>query len=109
MTGHTHTVAEWLAMTSIASSGYAAFSAFYFLLVDAELADFDPRPALSRAVESGHQVAVHAGHDLNRAIATGQRVGHRAAACAKHAPRHAAISTAALLMLLTSSAPEATR
>ncbi len=40
-------------MVDIAASGYAAFSCFYFLLVDADLADFDPRPAMFRAVESG--------------------------------------------------------
>lgn len=93
MTGHTHTVAEWLAMTSIASGGYASFSFFYFLLVDAEPTDFDPRPALSRAVKAGHQAAVHAGHDLNRAIASGQRA-------ARLSLRDAAISLAALLALL---------
>lgn len=53
MTGHTHTLADWAAMTCMAASGYSAFSFFYFLLVDAALTDFDPRPALARLVESG--------------------------------------------------------
>lgn len=54
MTGHTHTLAEWASMVCMAASGYSAFSFFYFLLVDAALADFDPRPAFRRLVESGH-------------------------------------------------------
>lgn len=67
----------------------------FFLLVDAEFT------ALHRAVEAVHQAAVHAGHDVNRAIATTQRASRAAA-------QSAAISAAALLMLL-SSASEATR
>jgi hypothetical protein len=98
----THTFAEWAQMLCLATSGYAVLSVPYFVFVDADLADFDPRPAVRRALASGHQAAVDAGHDLNRAVATGQR----AAACAL---RDAAISLAALLMLCTSSAPEATR
>lgn len=39
-----------------------------------------------------HQVAVHAGHDLNRALATGQRL-------AAHAARDAAFTVAGLLIL----------
>jgi hypothetical protein len=70
----THTVAEWLAMVSLASSGYAAFSAVYFLLVDADASDFDPRPAVRHALEAGPlvpvwQVVVDAGHTANRGIA----------------------------------------
>src|SRR5438132_648609 len=40
-------------MLCIATSGYAALSAPYFLTVDADLADFDPRPAVRRALEPG--------------------------------------------------------
>ena len=50
---HTTTAAEWAQMVSLAVGLYAAASAPYFLLVDADLADFDPRPAVRRAVESG--------------------------------------------------------
>lgn len=50
---HTHTLAEWLAFLSLGVAGWASPSVPYFLLVDADLADFDPRPAVSRAVESG--------------------------------------------------------
>lgn len=50
---HTHNLADWLAMVCIAAAGYGAFSAPYFLLVDAALADFDPRPSVRRALESG--------------------------------------------------------
>lgn len=106
----THTLAEWAGFLSLGVSGAAAFSAPYHLLVDAEVADFDPRPAVRRALESGRlvpvwQAAVDAGHTANRGIATGQRVGHAAADRAKHAPRDAAVTAAALLMLLTLHAP----
>ena len=47
-------------------------------LADAHRADFDPRPAVRRTTAVVHQAAVHAGHDLNRAIATGQRVARTA-------------------------------
>lgn len=53
MTGHTHTLADWASMVCMAASGYGSFSVFYLLLVDATLADFDPRPAVRRIVESG--------------------------------------------------------
>jgi hypothetical protein len=68
----------------------AAASVPYFLLVNADL---DPRPTVRRVVSAVHQVAVHAGHDLNRALATGQRVSAAAL-------RDAAIWVAALLALL---------
>jgi hypothetical protein len=64
-------------------SAFAAVSVPYYLTVDADLADFDPRPAVRRVVESGRldpvwQVAVYAGHNLNRAIATSQRLASHA-------------------------------
>jgi hypothetical protein len=37
----------------LAVSVHAAYSIPYFLFVDARLADFDPRPAVRRAIESG--------------------------------------------------------
>lgn len=95
---HTHTLADWAAMVCMAASGYASFSTFYFLLVDAHRSDFDPRPAVRRVLETDHlrpvwQAAVDAGHDLNRVVATGQRA-------ARLHLRDAAISLAALLALL---------
>jgi hypothetical protein len=73
--------------------------------VDADRAYFDPRPSVRRSAESGRllpvwQFAVHAGHDVNFAIGTGQLAARRFL-------RDAAITAAALLMLLTAS--EATR
>jgi hypothetical protein len=48
----THTVAEWLAMTSLATGISAACSIPFHLCVDADLTDFDPRPLLeSRAAD----------------------------------------------------------
>jgi hypothetical protein len=55
-------------------------------------ADVDPRPAVRRIAAVLHQGAVHAGHDLNRAYATSQRL-------AGHALREAALTVAALLIL----------
>ncbi|MCX4703930.1 hypothetical protein [Streptomyces sp. NBC_01373] len=45
---HTHSLSEWAAFVSLGVSGYAALSAPYFVFVDADLKDFDPRPALAR-------------------------------------------------------------
>jgi hypothetical protein len=109
----THDLAEWAAFLSLGVGVHAAFSVPYFLLVDADFADFDPRPLVRRAIESGRlvpvwQAAIHAGHTANRAYATGLRAGHAAADRAKHAPRDAAITAVALLMLL-SIAPESAR
>jgi hypothetical protein len=44
---------EWVAAISFGIAGYGVLSVPYFLLVDADPADFDPRPALRRAIESG--------------------------------------------------------
>lgn len=78
---------------------YATCCALLYLTYDAEVADFDPRPAVRRSAESGRlvpvwQVAVHAGHDVNFAIGSGQRAAARFL-------RNAAITAAALLALLT--------
>ena len=99
--------AEWAAFLSLGVSVHAALSVPYFVFVDADLADFDPRPAVRRALDSKRlvpvwQAAVDAGHDANRALATGQRA-------AALALRDAAVSLAALLMLFTAPASEATR
>lgn len=83
---HTHTLAEWAAMFCMATSGYAAFSVFYFLLVDAAVGDFDPRPALARFVESGR---------LDPLLIAVSNVSSVA--------RDAALDAAALIVLLTTS------
>ncbi|MFI5687833.1 hypothetical protein [Streptomyces sp. NPDC051636] len=91
-----HSPAEWVAFLSLGVGGYAALSVPYFLLVDADLADFDPRPAMSRLVESGRLdpllVAVaNVWHDVRLSL------------------REAAVSAAALLMLLSPASPEGAR
>jgi len=96
----THSPAEWAQMVSLAFAIWGALSVPYFIAVDADLADFNPRPALETGrLAPAYQVAVHAGHDLNRAIATTQRTAHRAAVRARHIPRDTAITAAALLSL----------
>lgn len=94
----THSLAEWAAFLSLGVGLPAAVSVPFWLAVDADLADFDPRPAVRWSLESGRlvpawQVAVYAGHDVNRAIGAGQRL-------AGHAARDAAVTVAALLALL---------
>lgn len=84
---HTHDIPEWIAYLSLGASVYAAWAAFCFLFVDATRADF---PRL-------WQAAVHARHDMARAAAAGQRLA-----------RDAAITAAALYMLLTIN-PESAR
>lgn len=49
----THSLAEWASVLSLGIGVHAGFSVPYFLLVDASLRDFDPRPLLARALESG--------------------------------------------------------
>lgn len=101
----THTLAEWFAFLSLGVGVHGAFSVPYFLAVDADLADFDPRPAVRRcvcsvrvALEAGPltpawEAAITAGHDLNWQIAAVHRR-------ARLSLRDAAISLAALLALL---------
>lgn len=79
-----HTLDEWLAMICLAVSGYAGFSAPYHLFVDADLADFDPRPALRRLVDSEAVYVLLREWDN-----------------ARHAVREAFRDAAALLLLLT--------
>jgi len=94
------TPTEWAEALSIALMLSSTTAGLFSLTVDADPEDFDPRPALRRTTAAVHQAAVHAGHDLNRAYATSERL-------AKQTARDTAITTAALLMLLTAS--EATR
>lgn len=98
-TVHVHSLDDWLAMICIAVSGAASFSSPYFLFVDADLADFDPRPAVSRTVESGRVDAL--------LVAVGPAL-YAVRQAARLSLRDAAVSAAALLALLL-PAPEATR
>jgi hypothetical protein len=79
-------------MVSLAVALYSSASVLFFLLVDADPADFDPRPAVRRVVEAGHMdwllVAV---------------------VDARHSLRETALSAAALLMLLAPSPSESAR
>lgn len=88
--------AEWAACLSLGTAISAAASIPFFLFVNAELSDFDPRPAVRRAVESGRfdpllQVVSHAKHDV------------------REARRRAAITVAALLLLLSAPTVEVNR
>ncbi|MEV6180136.1 hypothetical protein [Streptomyces sp. NPDC052015] len=76
---HTHTPAEWAAMGSLSIGLYASASVFYFLLVDADREDFDPRPLLRLVADRVLVEAVNA----------------------RLALRDAALTAAALLALLT--------
>lgn len=93
MSYHTHDLAEWTAFLSLGVGGAAAFSAPFHLFVDADLVDFDPRPALSRLVESGRV-------DLLLIAVADAKCDARAAV---HASREACRDLAALLILLTTS------
>lgn len=97
---HTHSLTEWVAFLSLGLSISSAVSIPFWLFVDADLADFDPRPRLARAIESGRYDA------LLIAAANARHDTHAAVARARHIPRDAAISAAALLLLLTT--PEGT-
>lgn len=90
---HTRDLAEWFAFLSLGVGFHAALSAPYFVFVDADLCDFDPRPAVSRLVESGRLdlllIAVaDAKYDVREAV---------------HAAREACRDAAALLILLLTS------
>lgn len=95
MSYQTHTPTEWAQMLCLATSGYAALSVPYFLTVDADRADFDPRPAVHRALQSG------ALDPLLNAVCNAKTDARTAATKARHIPRDAALSLAALLLLLS--------
>ncbi|MGW5430413.1 hypothetical protein ACWET9_24855 [Streptomyces sp. NPDC004059] len=88
-------LADWAACLSLGASISAAVSIPFWLFVDADLADFDPRPAVRRAVAAGRL------DPLLIAVANTRHDAHAAI-------RQAAVTAAALAMLLT-AAPEATR
>jgi hypothetical protein len=105
---HTHSPAEWAQMLSLAIALYSSASAPWFLLVDADLKDFDPRPALHRA----RQVAVYAARDLDRAVAATRHELAPQATAVRHAfygGREMARDLAALLLLLTTTPKGALR
>lgn len=90
---HAHSPAEWAQMLSLAAAVYGSMSVPYFLLVDADRADFDPRPLLARAIEAGQ-------YDTALIAVTNARLTAQAAAVrARHIPRDAALTVAALLSL----------
>jgi hypothetical protein len=76
---HTHSLAEWFAFLLLGVGVHGSYSVPYFLFVDANLADFDPRPLALRAADRLLVEIVNA----------------------KATARDAALSAAALLMLLT--------
>ena len=108
----THSPAEWARMGSLAVGLYGSALVVYFLLVDADRADLDPRPVVRRAAGVLHQGVVDAGHSLNWAAASGQHYACEFAAdarvYARLSLREAALTGAALLMLLRQN-PETTR
>ena len=99
---HTHSPAEWAAFVSLGVSFWASCAAAVWLFADADLADFDPRPALHRA----RQVAVYAARDLDRAVAATRHELAPHAAVVRHAVysgREICRDLAALLLLLTTT------
>lgn len=94
------------AAVCLALSGWASCASVLYLTHDAALADFDPRPAVSRAVESGR---------LDGALVTvanarydARELASAVALDARLTARHAAVTGAALAALLL-PATEATR
>jgi len=92
---HTTSPGEWAEMVSLAVALYAAASVPYFLLVDADLADFDPRPAVRRALVSRAADWLLATTPGTRLVVT--------ASNAPTAARDFCRDTAALALLLTTS------
>ena len=95
----THSLADWLAVVSFGIGTYAALCVPYFLAVDADPGYFDPRPAMSRAVESGRLdlalIAVaNTKYDARVFVADARQL-------AALNVRDAAITAAALLALLS--------
>lgn len=102
---NTHSPAEWAGFLSLGVAVHASLSVPYFVFVDADLKDFDPRPALARSQSPLWQRAVFVGHDLNRAFATGEHHAREFAtntrSFARLSLRDTALTATALLALLT--------
>jgi hypothetical protein len=92
VTGHAHSLSEWAAFLSLGVGFWSSCAAVVWLIADADLKDFDPRPATRRVAAVVHQGAVCAGHDFNRAYAL---VSHEV----RTAWTRAALSLAAFLIL----------
>lgn len=110
MTGHT-TPAEWVQMTSLAISLYAACSSPYFLLVDADRADFQlqalaslPLPRLLLDTDLGARLTV----TVFNAKADAREFVTDVRSYARLSLRDTAFTATALLALLTIN-PGATR
>ena len=95
------TPTEWAEALSIALMLSSTTAALFSLTVDADPADFDPRLAMRRAVESGRL------DPLLIAVVNTRHTTRETTARARQMSRNAGITAVALLMLLT--APEATR
>jgi hypothetical protein len=92
----THDLAEWAAFLSLGTGLTATGWLLWLLLFEPLLdCDLDPRPLVRRAIESGRV-------DPLLVVVANAKYDVRAAADrARHVPRDAAITTAALLMLLS--------
>lgn len=86
----THSLAEWFAFLSLGVGVHAAFSVFYFLLVDASRSDF---PRL-------WQAAVDARHAFDWALVAGLRWVEAVLLDARLTAREAALTGAAIAALL---------
>jgi hypothetical protein len=96
MSYQTHDLTEWAQFLSLGTGLTATGWLLWLLLFEPLLdCDLDPRPALQRAIESGRV------DPLLVAVANAKYDARAAADRAKHIPRDAAITTAALLMLLS--------
>lgn len=98
MTAHTPT--EWAAALCLGLAVWGVGAAAIWLTAEAERSDFDPRPALRRALESGH---------FDRLLIVVGPVLHDARRVVRLSLRDAAVSVAALLTLLNPTTPESLR
>jgi hypothetical protein len=107
---HTHTFAEWAQMVSLSVGLYAAASAPYFLLIEAEVWAW-PRP-LTAAVDRARPAAQRAGDRLLVTVANARLDARETAAEGRRfvalSLREAALTVTALYALLTIT-PETTR
>ncbi|MFC8424006.1 hypothetical protein ACFUN7_24530 [Streptomyces sp. NPDC057236] len=95
------TPTEWAEALSVALMLSGTTAGLFHLTVDADPVDFDPRPAVHRALDSGRL------DPALIAVTTARHTTREVAGRARSLPRDTALTATALLMLL--SAPEATR
>lgn len=101
----THSVADLVSALSLGVSSVALIK-LALAFADADLAYFDPRPALARAAKATHQELVYAGHVLAWATQSARHELTPAVVPVRHAAyvvRELARDVAALLILLTSA------